>query len=231
MRTVGIIGGLGPSTTAEFYLQLILTVQEKESSARPPILIWSVPLPYEIEKDSILNATGEERNIPYLVEAARTLEKGGANFVVMPCNTLHAFIKEIRSSVKIPVLSIVEETISFLKERDISRVGLISTASIRKNKLYEKALASAGITYEIPTEPQQEHISKIIHGLVTGRPADDNKNILENIINSLAERGIEHVILACTDLQLLKPKHETIKIYDTMTILKDSTINQMLGNF
>lgn len=231
MRTVGIIGGVGPSTTAEFYLQLILTAQEKESSARPPILIWSIPLPYEIERDSILNAIDEERNIPYLVEAARILEKGGANFVVMPCNTLHAFIKEIRSSVQIPVLSIVEETINFLKERGVSRVGLISTASTRKNKLYEKALTGAGITYEIPTELQQNQISKIIHDLVMGRPASGNKGVLENIIDSFADRSIEHVILACTDLQLLKPEHRTVRIYDTMTILKDSTIKQMLGSF
>jgi len=63
-----------------------------------------------------------------------------------------------------------------------------------------------------------------------GRQEDNNKAILENIIDSFADRGIEHIILACTDLQLLRPEHKTIKIYDTMKILKDSTIKQMLSN-
>jgi len=106
----------------------------------------------------------------------------------------------------------------------------VLTASTRKNNLYGKALAGASIAYEIPTEPQQEYVSKIIHGLVMGRQEDNNKAILENIIDSFADRGIEHIILACTDLQLLRPEHKTIKIYDTMKILKDSTIKQMLSN-
>ena len=161
MKTVGIIGGVGPKTTAEFYLELILIAQKVEKTARLPILIYSVPLPYAIEKDLILNATGEERYVPYLVEAAKVLEKGGADFVVMPCNSLHAFIGDIRSGIKIPALSIIEETVNFLKNKNISRVGLISTASTRKNQLYEDAFKKADIAYEVPTDFQQEQINKI----------------------------------------------------------------------
>ncbi len=227
MKTVGIIGGVGPKTTAEFYSELILLAQGVEKIARPPILIYSVPLPYAIEKDSILNATGEERNIPYLIEAAKILEKGGADFVVMPCNTLHAFITDIRAGIKIPALSIIEETVRFLKNENISSVGLISTASTRKNQLYEKAFKEANIVYEIPTDFQQEQINKIIHDLVMGNNTDDGKNILEGIIDSFAEKNIEDIVLACTDLQLLKPEHGTIKIYDTMKILANATIRQI----
>jgi len=229
MKTVGIIGGVGPKTTAEFYLELISIAQEKEKIIRPPILIYSVPLPYAIEKDSILNATGEERNIPYLVEAAKILEKGGADFVIMPCNTLHAFIADIRSGVKIPVLSIIEETVNFLKNKKVSRVGLISTASTRKNKLYENAFKDADIIYEVPTDFQQEQINKIIHRLVVGDTAEDDKSILKDVLSSFADRNISDVILACTDLQLLKPEHKTIRVYDTMKILAGATVEQMLG--
>ncbi len=229
MKTVGIIGGVGPKTTAEFYSELIFIAQKLEKTTRPPILIYSVPLPYAIEKDSILNATGEERNIPYLVEAAKVLEKGGADFVVMPCNTLHAFIEDIRSGIKIPVLSIVEETVNCLKNKNVSRVGLISTASTRKNELYEKSFKEAGITYEVSTDFQQKQINKIIHNLVMGNTTSEDKNVLENIINSFVDRSIGDVILACTDLQLLKPEHETVKVYDTMKILAEATVNEILS--
>ena len=228
MKTVGIIGGVGPKTTAEFYLELISIAQEKEKTVRPSILMYSVPLLYAIEKDSILNATGEERNIPYLVEAAKILEKGGADFVVMPCNTLHAFIDDIRQGIKIPALSIVEETVSFLKNKDVSHIGLISTASTRRNKLYENAFKEADIIYEVPTDFQQEQINLIIHNLVMDDIVNNDRDVLEDIIQSFVDRNVGDVVLACTDLQLLKPTHETIKVYDTMKILADATVDQIL---
>jgi aspartate racemase len=228
MKTVGIIGGVGPETTAQFYRSLISTAQNLDKTTRPPILIYSVPLPYAIERDSILNATGEKRNIPYLVEAAKILEKGGADFLVMPCNTLHAFIGDIRSGVKIPVLSIIEETTNFLKTHNISNVGLISTASTRKNKLYENAFTQASINYEVPTDSQQEQIGHLIHNLVMGDVAENDKEQLESIIASFEAKNIQNIILACTDLQLLNPKHVKFKIYDTMKILADATIREIL---
>lgn len=228
MKTVGIIGGVGPETTAQFYRSLISTAQELNKTARPPILIYSVPLPYAIERDSILNATGEERNIPYLVDAAKILEKGGVDFLVMPCNTLHAFISEIRSGVKIPVLNIIEETTNFLKAHKISRVGLISTTSTRKNKLYEKAFKQADISYETPNDDQQKQIGHLILNLVMGNVAENDKEQLENIITSFEEEKIENIILACTDLQLLNPQHPNLKVYDTMKILADATVREIL---
>lgn len=109
MKTIGIIGGLGPETTSEFYLDLVFSCAKKDKTARPGIIISSVPLPYQIEEDLILRSEGMERYIPFLTAEAQRLEKAGADFLVMPCNSLHVFIKQIRDSVNIPVLSIVEE--------------------------------------------------------------------------------------------------------------------------
>ena len=122
MKTIGIIGGLGPETTSEFYLRLIFKSYQKNKIQRPPILMWSIPMEYKIENDLIQSATGEERYIPYLIEAAKRLESGGADFLVVPCNSVHIFIEEIRKAVGIPVLSIVEETANFLKEQNIEKV-------------------------------------------------------------------------------------------------------------
>ena len=115
MKTAGIIGGLGPETTSGFYLELIFGCYNKNKESRPPILVWNVPLKYAIEEDLLKKAVGEERFLPYLVSGAKILEKAGADFLVMPCNSLHIFIDQIRKSVNIPVLSIVEETGKFLK--------------------------------------------------------------------------------------------------------------------
>ena len=125
MKTVGIIGGLGPETTSEFYLDLVFSCQKKDRTHRPAIVISSVPLPYVIEDDAISKNIGISRCLPFLITEARRLEKAGADFIVMPCNSLHVFIKEIRNVVKIPVLSIVEEVVRFLKKNKFNKVGIV----------------------------------------------------------------------------------------------------------
>ena len=229
MKTVGIIGGLGPETTSEFYLDLIFSCQTKERTHRPSILIASVPLPYAIEEDAISKNIGIERFLPFLISEARRLEKAGADFIVMPCNSLHIFIKEIRNAVKIPVLSIVEETVTFLKKNNLHKVGIVSTSATIKNKLYETAFEKNKLSYETPDEFQQAKMGKIILNLVTGQQNNRDREELIKIINDFEKKGVDCVVLACTDLQLLIPKHPTSKIFDTMKIFVEATVEKILG--
>jgi len=228
MKTVGIIGGLGPETTSEFYLEIVFGCYQKNREMRPPILIWNVPLKYEIEEDLLMKATGEERYIPYLIESAKRLERGGADFLVMPCNSLHIFIEEIRKSVKIPVLSILEETTRFLKSKGISKVGIIATKSALERKLYENALQKEGIKQIKPDDFELAKIGKIINNIVLNRHANKDRYELIKIINNFEKKDVKHVILACTDLQLLIPEHHKLEIYDTMKIFADATVEEIL---
>ncbi len=229
MKTVGIIGGLGPETTSEFYLDIIFSCQKKDKTNRPPIIISSVPLPYKIEEDAISKNKGIERCLPFLVAEAKRLEKSGADFIVMPCNSLHIFIEQIRKSVKIPVLSIVEETVKFLKAGKMKKVGIVSTSATIRNKLYENAFKENGIAYEAPDGLQQEKMGKFIFNLVMGQQNNRDREGLIEIIDSFEDRNVDCVVLACTDLQLLIPKHPALKIFDTMKIFSDATVKHMLG--
>lgn len=229
MKTVGIIGGLGPETTSEFYLDLVFSCAKKDKTARPAIIISSVPLPYDIEEDAISKNIGIERCLPFLLSEAKRLEKAGADFIVMPCNSLHVFIKEIRDSVSIPVLSIVEETVKFLKRENIHKVGIVSTSATIKNKLYENSFSENGIEYIIPNELQQAKMGKFILNLVTGQQKNRDRDELIEIINSFDGQGLDCVILACTDLQLLIPSHPKLKIFDTMKIFADATVQEILN--
>ena len=228
MKTVGIIGGLGPETTSEFYLDLVFSCQKKAKKHRPSIIIASVPLPYKIEEDAISKNEGIEKCLPFLVSEAKRLEKSGADFIVMPCNSLHIFIKEIRGAVKIPVLSIVEETVKFLKKNKFKRVGIVSTSATIKNKLYENAFEENKIGYETPNELQQAKMGKFILNLVTGMQNNKDREALIKIINDFESKNVDCVILACTDLQLLIPKHSSLKIFDTMKIFADATVKKII---
>jgi len=228
MKTVGIIGGLGPETTSEFYLDLVFSCQKKERTSRPSIIIASVPLPYVIEDDAISKNIGFERIPSYLITEAKRLEKAGADFIVMPCNSLHVFIEEIRKAVNIPVLSIIEETVKFLKTNDFKKVGIVSTSATIQNKLYETAFEQSGIAYVKPDDFQQAKMGKFIHHLVLGQQNNRDREELVQIINDFEKKNVDCVALACTDLQLLIPKHPKLKIFDTMKIFADATVEEIL---
>ena len=228
MKTVGIIGGLGPKTTSEFYLELIFSCEKLNKVNRPLILISSVPIPYDIEEDVTAKGKREEKYIPFLLDAAKRLEKAGADFLVMPCNSLHAFIEEIKNSVKIPVLNIVEETTKFLKKKNIFEVGIISTTITLKRKLYENSFIANGIKQIAPDDFQQVKIDKMIHNLVSNKYNNKDKEELIKVINDFKDKRINHIILACTDLQLLKPRHPQLKIWDTMKIFAEATVQEII---
>ncbi len=229
MKSVGVIGGLGPETTAEFYLEVVFGCQKINKDQRPLIVISSVPLLFEIERDLIATNTGKERYIPFLVDEAIRLEKSGVDFLVMPCNSLHVFIEEIRNAVSIPVLSIVEETIHYMQRKNFSNVGLISTSATVKNNVYENELLKSNINFETPSDLEKAKMDKIIQKLIEGRQLNADRDEIVKAANNLARTGVDCVALACTDLQLLLPDSADVPMFDTMKVLADATVREILS--
>lgn len=229
MKTIGIIGGLGPETSSKFYLEVILKAFKQNSKARPPILMWSVPIEYQIESDFI---NGEDRSDEYtslLIDAAKRLEAGGADFIVTPCNSVHIFIDDVRNAVSVPVLSIIEETTAFLKQQNIQQVGLLATNASLQAGLYQTPLEKETITTVVPDNTDQVKMAKLINKLVQEEYSETQKTELIKIISHLAEKEVKVILLACTDLQLLTPSFDGVTILDTMQILVDSTVRTALN--
>lgn len=227
MKSVGVIGGLGPETTAEFYLEVIFGCQKSSLSQRPLVVVSSVPLLFEIERDLIESNTGIVRYIPFLVAEAQRLEKSGVDFLVMPCNSLHVFIDVIRKAVNIPMLSIVEETITYLKNNGLSKVGLISTSATVANNVYETKLLEARIDFVTPDDLQKAKMDKIIQRLIEGRHLNKDREDILEVAHNLVDQDVDCIALACTDLQLLLPSSEKVPIFDTMKILADATVREI----
>lgn len=223
-KTLGIIGGLGPATTARFYMEVVFACS-KISGKRPQILISNVAVPLKIEKELITEAKNIKNILPFLINAAKQLESGGASFIVIPCNTVHVFIREIRESVSIPVLSIIEETSNFLRKTEIKGVGILATTVTIKNSLFDENLKQNGIKISTPKTSDQLKMGAIINHLVNNQHAKKDKAELLKIINGM---NVDNVILACTDLQILAPKIDGIKIFDTMDILAKAAVRETL---
>jgi aspartate racemase len=224
MKTAGIIGGLGPETTAHFYLEVVFACA-KICGRRPNMLISNVGVPLKIEKQLIKEAKNERSILPFLISGAKQLERGGADFIVIPCNTVHMFIDEIRSSVHIPVISIIEETSRFLKKEKIGKVGLFATSATINHKLFDERFEENGIGVITPTLSDQQTINSIIHHLVCGKIDRKDKKRLLTIVKRMK---VCSMLLACTDLQLLKPSKKGIQFIDTMDILIRTTVKEII---
>lgn len=225
MKTVGIIGGLGPETTAKFYMQILSLCQKGNKRNRPSILISNVPISFALEEKFIKEGEGKKEFLSLLINSAIQLEKGGADFIVIPCNTAHVFINEIRASVNVPVLSIIEKTANVLNKKGVKKVGLLSTPATIKNKLFDSKLDVI-----LPNKTEQKQMGIIINKLINNHQTPRDKQALFRIVDDISKKS-DAILLACTDLQLLIPenKHHKIEILDTMKILAEATVKELLS--
>ena len=128
MKTIGILGGMGPQATLFFYQKILnLTPAEKDQDHIPTLIYSNSQIPNRTE--AILNDQLEMTR-KSLVDSARVLEDGGASFIVIPCNTAHHWIEDIKQAVSISVVDMIEETVSFLVKRQLKKVGPRRTGNL-----------------------------------------------------------------------------------------------------
>lgn len=227
MKTVGIIGGFGPETTAKFLMLLIFLWQKKNQNTRPEILLWNAPVDNKIEQKFILTGKNAGKLLPLLISGARKLEGGGADFLVLPCNSLHIFMKEIRESVGIPVVSIVEETTKFVAGKKIAQVGLLGTKTTIKSALFDSHFRKHDISVLAPEAGEQTSLNRVIHNLVRGKKVNQDVRVILRIVKRMAQDGTRNILLACTDLQLLALKQKGVNLINTLEVLAKATVEKM----
>ena len=220
-KTVGVLGGFGPETTAEFYMALI-GKSRRLGDRYPRILINNIAVPFNLEEEAVKNAAGLERFLPLLIEGVKLIEDK-SDFIVLPCNTLHVFIDELRSASGKPVLSIIEETAKAVKSSGAKKVGLLASLKTFESCMFDEKLAENGIEMIKPESCQQKRLSEIIHLILQGSKSSELKSEVVRIIEEMKNRGAEKVILGCTDFQLLiKQSDSPVNLIDTMEVLAES---------
>ena len=221
---VGILGGMGPLATLAFYRRLILLTPASRDQDHLRIFIDNNP---QIPDRTAAILNGGEDPLPFLQESARGLERAGADFIVMPCNSAHYYLEGIREAVKIAVLSMIEETVSVLEERV---VGLLATDGVLRSGLYHRACQAVGITLLEPTPEDQKTVITTIYGIEKGRkgPSDYSGRLKEEV-DRFQSRGARAVIVGCTELSLIPNENLSIPAYDALDILARATVKQALA--
>jgi aspartate racemase len=203
MKPIGIIGGLGPESTVDYYKEIIAAFNAKyDEMAYPEVIIYSVNI------DEFMRFV-ETKNWPglseWLLEKISSIHRAGAQFAVIASNTPHIVFDEIKSKSPIPLLSIVEETCNKAQEMDLKNVGLMGTKLTMEADFYKKPFISKGMSVVVPSEKEQQFIHhKLFSEIELGIFKDSTREELLAIAKRMVdEEGIDALILGCTELPLI----------------------------
>lgn len=222
-KTVGVMGGLGPMATVYFYDMVVrLTDASIDQEHIDMVIVNRATTP-----DRTDYIIGKSTNSPseVLKKDAKKLESFGTDFLVITCNTAHYFYDEIKNSVSIPVLNIIEETVKHAKEQGHKKLGILATTGNIKTKLYQNMCQKHEIEFMILDKNRQSYIMSIIYDdIKSGKSADMNK--FNSIVDYLKENDCDGAILGCTELSILKnDNHLDNEFYiDSLEVLAVKTI-------
>ena len=230
MNTVGIVCGIAPESTIEYYRLIISSYLDREKNGNYPQIIIN-----SINMKKMLNLIGENRLIDvteYLASEVNKLAAAGSDFALLASNTPHIVFDEIQKASPLPMISIVEVTCEKAKEIGIKKVGLYGTKFTMKGGFYDKVFNRQNIEVIVSDDKVQDYIhNKYMSELVKGIILDETKNGLLNIAAKIKEEhGIQGLILGGTELPLiLKESYDpNFPFLDTTRIHVESIIKELI---
>jgi len=227
-RTIGVIGGLGPWATLDFFEKILRLTPARRDQEHLRLVIDNNPKIPD-RGPAILGEPGAEDPLPALVATARAVEAAGADLIVIPCNTAHFFYEHIRRAVRVPVLHIMEEVARAAAARmpDLTRVGLLGTRATVATGLYQKAFAPAATEVLAPDPRGQAVIDRLIYAIKGGRADEALRAEGASVGRRLGEAGAGAIILGCTELQLVLGEGNLgLPVLDSNQILAEAAVRE-----
>ncbi|MBG9858811.1 Aspartate racemase [Bacillus cereus] len=230
MKTIGLIGGMSWESTSEYYRIINEEIKERLGGLHSAkCMIHSVDFE-EIERfqsNGDWNGAGE-----MLGNAAYSLQRGGADFIIICTNTMHKVVEKIKENIHIPVLHIADATAKEIKRKDIQRVGLLGTKYTMEQDFYKLRIEENHIKVMVPSEKDRDKINKVIYKeLCLGKITSQSREYYKRVIEELVKEGAQGIILGCTEIGLLiKQEDISIPVFDTTYIHAVEAVNFVLQN-
>lgn len=230
MKTLGMIGGVGPESTHEYYRVIIALYRERKRDGHyPQFIINSVDLQKGLDFMAVNNLAAMA---DFLVEEIDKLAHAGVDFGIIAANTPHIVFDEVAARSRIPLISIVEATCAAAKSWKMKRVALIGTRYTMQASFYPKVFSREGIDLVVPGAEEQDYIhDKYLNELVPGVFLPETRAGLLKIVDRLKEsHQIEGVILGGTELPLIlkEATYNGVAMLDTTKIHVEAAVAEML---
>ena len=229
MKTIGLIGGMSWESSIEYYRIINETVKARLGGVHSAdCLMYSVDF---AEIESLQNAGEWEQLTLEMISAARRLERGGADCLVICTNTMHKMADEVQAAIQIPLLHIVDAAGAAVQAKELTTVGLLGTRFTMEGNFYRGRLAEKfGLQVLIPDEAGRETVHRVIYNeLVKGEIKAGSRQAFLAIIEDLQSRGAQGIVLGCTEIPLLvKQDDVAIPIFDTTRLHAEAAVNWAL---
>jgi aspartate racemase len=230
MKIIGLIGGMSWESSLEYYRIINERIREKLGGLHSAkSLMYSVDFA-EVEK---LQQQGKwEEATKLMIDTAKKLERGGADFVVICTNTMHKMADEIQQNIQIPILHIADSTAEKIKAAGYKKVGLLGTKFTMEEHFYKgRLIEKYDLEVLIPDEAERQYVHDVIYKeLCLGVIQKNTKNRFKAIIENLSKKGVQAVILGCTEIPLLiKQEDVAVPLFDTTRIHAESAVDFALA--
>jgi len=221
IKIIGLLGGIGPEATGEFYLFLIKKFQEKNlirsNKDYPRIIINSIPAP-ELIYENI-----SEKSLGPYIKGLKDLEKIGADFIVMICNTIYLFYEKLQKEIKIPIIDLRREVENYLLRNKIKSIVVLGSPNVIKGRLYNFERINC-ISLK---DKEIDLLSNAVFNFNKGFDKIKQKVVVKRIAKKYLNRGIELIILGCTEVALMLKDEDMPKI-NPMDILAEAIIKESI---
>ncbi len=222
--TVGVLGGLGPEATLDFYAKVLALTPAARDQEHLHLIIDSNPkVP---NRNEAVAGTGPSPG-PMLAEMAVRLEGAGADFLVMACNAAHAFQGDIESAVSVPFVSIVEETVKATLERspNMKRVGVLASSGCLDARLYQNAFAEYGVEVFVPKGNEREMFMSLLYRIKAGDKGEEVCEAMCTLAGLLISKGSEAIVAGCTEVPLVLGEPDLLHPFiDSSAVLAERTV-------
>ena len=228
MKTIGLMGGMSWRSSLEYYKILNELVQEKLGGWNSAKIIMNS---LNFDEIDLEHQTKEwKKSDKILFDAAKNLEKAGADFILLCANTAHTLFDEIQERVKIPIIHIADATAEKIRSSKIKKVGLLGTKHTMQEDFYKGRLEKKhNLEVLIPSKEKMETVASEVNNLCLGKENPEAKQQLLDVIEELEKQGAEGIILGCTEIPLLiKQSDVKIPLFDTTMIHAEIAIEQAL---
>jgi aspartate racemase len=220
MRLVGILGGMGPEATVLLMQKVIDRRAGGDDADHVPLIVHQNPqVPSRIK--ALIEGAGEDP-APVLADMARTLAAAGAQALAMPCNTAHAYADRVRGATALPFLDMIALSTARLAGQG-RRIGMLASPAVRRAGVFDAAFAGAGL---LPVWPEDDApVLRLIRAVKAGRTGAAEAEALTAAARALKDDGVDHIVVACTELSLLTPHLPAdIAWTDTLDCLADAVV-------
>lgn len=229
MKTIGLIGGMSWESSLEYYRIINETIKQQLGGLHSAkCLLFS----FDFAEIEALQHQGDwEEATRRMIAAAQSLEKGGADFVMICTNTMHKMAQAVQAAITVPLLHIADPTGETIKAQGITKIALLGTKFTMEHDFYKGRLAEQfGLEVLVPDDAERQIVHDIIYNeLCLGEIKPESKQQYLEIIAHLEQRGAQGVILGCTEIGLLIEQADTtLPVFDTTPIHAEAAVHKAL---